>query len=250
MIIYKITNTINNKIYIGQDSKNNPKYFGSGKLIKQAIKKYGKKFFIKEILEYVDDVKNLDIREEYWIKEFNSRDNAIGYNISIGGKSTWLGKKFTDEHRENISKSLLGKKHTQERKDNLKKNHADFKAEKNPFYKKHHTEKTKELLREANSGENSVFYGKKFSDEHREKIAKHNRLRKPTKQALNAAAEKNRKKVYKLDLNCNFIKEYDSMQEAANDNNLFVSNISACCYKKNKSCGGFRWEFAKKSHNI
>ena len=42
MQVYKITNLLNNRIYIGQDSNSNPNYFGSGKLIKQAIKKYGK----------------------------------------------------------------------------------------------------------------------------------------------------------------------------------------------------------------
>ena len=38
MTIYKITNLINNKIYIGQDINDDPKYFGSGKIIKLAIK--------------------------------------------------------------------------------------------------------------------------------------------------------------------------------------------------------------------
>ena len=51
MIIYKTTNTVNNKIYIGKDSYNNPKYIGSGKLLWKAINKYGKKAFIKEIIE-------------------------------------------------------------------------------------------------------------------------------------------------------------------------------------------------------
>ena len=41
MIIYKTTNLVNGKIYIGQDSNNNPNYLGSGKLLKYAISKYG-----------------------------------------------------------------------------------------------------------------------------------------------------------------------------------------------------------------
>ncbi len=40
MIIYKTTNTINGKIYVGQDTRNLPKYLGSGKLLHKAIKKY------------------------------------------------------------------------------------------------------------------------------------------------------------------------------------------------------------------
>ena len=39
MIIYKTTNLITGKIYIGQDSKNNPKYLGSGKYLNLSIKK-------------------------------------------------------------------------------------------------------------------------------------------------------------------------------------------------------------------
>ena len=41
MIIYKTTNLVNGKIYIGQDSNNNPNYYGSGTLLHKAIKKYG-----------------------------------------------------------------------------------------------------------------------------------------------------------------------------------------------------------------
>ena len=57
MIIYKTTNLINNKIYIGQDSRNNPYYYGSGTIITLAIKKYGKNNFKKEILETCNNKK-------------------------------------------------------------------------------------------------------------------------------------------------------------------------------------------------
>ena len=41
MIVYKTTNLINGKIYIGKDMKNNPNYLGSGTILRRAIKKYG-----------------------------------------------------------------------------------------------------------------------------------------------------------------------------------------------------------------
>ena len=86
MIIYKTTNTINGKIYIGQDKNNNSSYYGSGKILQKAIKKYGKEKFVKEILEHCTDESHMNEREIYWIEYYNSRDGIIGYNISEGGK--------------------------------------------------------------------------------------------------------------------------------------------------------------------
>jgi hypothetical protein len=63
MIIYKTTNLINGKIYIGKDSKNNSKYLGSGLLLKRAILKYGKENFKKEILEECSSIEELNQRE-------------------------------------------------------------------------------------------------------------------------------------------------------------------------------------------
>ena len=85
MVIYKTTNLINNKIYIGQDSKNNPEYLGSGAIIKKAIKKYGKENFKKEIIDWADNKKDLNNKEIFWIKEYNSTNHFIGYNITEGG---------------------------------------------------------------------------------------------------------------------------------------------------------------------
>jgi len=85
MQIYKITNLINNKIYIGKDTTSDSNYFGSGLLINRAIKKYGKENFIKEIIDETDDYDELSKKEIYWIKEYKSTNRKIGYNISKGG---------------------------------------------------------------------------------------------------------------------------------------------------------------------
>ena len=94
MIIYKTTNLINGKFYIGKDVKNKKLYLGSGKLLKQAIQKYGKENFKKEILEYCIDLKHLDEREIYWIDKYNSIKN--GYNLTEGGTGgdTWKNNKL------------------------------------------------------------------------------------------------------------------------------------------------------------
>lgn len=113
MIIYKTTNIVNGKIYIGQDSKNNSNYFGSGKVLKQAILKYGKENFIKEILEECNSKEELDNKEKYWISFYNSVDKKIGYNICIGGQGgdiTNRKGRSWEEIYENLNKEELIKK--------------------------------------------------------------------------------------------------------------------------------------------
>lgn len=90
--IYKITNLINGKTYIGKDKYNNPKYFGSGLILKQAIKKYGIENFKKDVLQFCPSEDSYNDREIYWIKELNSF-YPNGYNINTGGKG---GDNFTN----------------------------------------------------------------------------------------------------------------------------------------------------------
>lgn len=102
MYIYKTTNLINGKIYVGQTIYDNCEYFGSGLLIQKALKKYGVENFKKEILCDCATQEELNKMEKYWIKKLNSTDSSIGYNILEGGR-------FYDDTREKISKSLIGK---------------------------------------------------------------------------------------------------------------------------------------------
>ena len=96
--IYKITNTLNNKIYIGQTIKtvekrfqqhqnnSNKEYFSQIVLYK-AFNKYGIENFICEQIEEVENEK-LDEREKYWINYYDSFFN--GYNSTLGGRTIQL----------------------------------------------------------------------------------------------------------------------------------------------------------------
>ena len=92
--IYKTTNLVNGKIYIGK--KESPvfdvNYWGSGKYFKQAFKKYGAQNFSREILEWADTLEDLNRKEQKWIALYHLPDLKIGYNISAGGDggNTWL----------------------------------------------------------------------------------------------------------------------------------------------------------------
>lgn len=85
-IVYLTTNLKNNKKYIGASNKNDPNYFGSGLLIMQAIKKYKKENFKKEIIEEDEDYQFIFDRETFWIKKKNAVESHEYYNLASGGK--------------------------------------------------------------------------------------------------------------------------------------------------------------------
>lgn len=95
--IYKITNLVNGKIYIGQSinidkrikehfwKASNEKDISYNSALHLAIRKYGKENFQWEILEECK-VDNIDEREKFYIKEYNSL-TPNGYNILSGGQA-------------------------------------------------------------------------------------------------------------------------------------------------------------------
>ena len=87
--IYKTTNLINGKIYIGQKKSNkflHESYLGSGNYIKAAINKYGRDNFSVEIIDTAQTKEELNQKEIFYIKKYNSTDMAVGYNIHSGGR--------------------------------------------------------------------------------------------------------------------------------------------------------------------
>ena len=86
-IIYKTTNKVNNKFYVGQHQTENinDSYIGSGLLLGYAIKKYGIENFEREILETCSDKYAMNEREKFWIEKLDARNRKVGYNIAFGG---------------------------------------------------------------------------------------------------------------------------------------------------------------------
>ena len=86
-LIYKTTNNINGKKYIGKHITENinDKYFGSGLYLINAIKKYGKENFTKEILFIFDNEEEMNKKERELVDK-QLIDNDEYYNISLGGQ--------------------------------------------------------------------------------------------------------------------------------------------------------------------
>lgn len=84
--IYKTTNLLNNKYYIGMHSTDQLEdgYLGSGKILKASIKKYGKENFQFEIIEQLSDRKSLKEREREIVNE-EEVNNKLCMNLQLGG---------------------------------------------------------------------------------------------------------------------------------------------------------------------
>ena len=109
--IYKITNTKNGKVYIGkhQTTKIDDSYFGSGIAIERAIRKYGKKWFTKEVLYIFDNEFEMNQKEKELVnEEFISTNHT--YNLGIGGQggSLFKGKKHTEKTKKRLSEIAKG----------------------------------------------------------------------------------------------------------------------------------------------
>lgn len=85
-LIYKVTNLLNGKFYIGKHKtqKIDDGYMGSGTLIRQAIAKYGKNNFQKEILQICETEEIMNLMEIEIIDPFPN--NPLSYNLCRGGK--------------------------------------------------------------------------------------------------------------------------------------------------------------------
>ena len=100
--IYKTTNIVNGKIYIGQKKSNRflgADYLGSGKYLRCAVQHYGVENFTVELLATADNKEMLDTLEVLYISEYNATDYTIGYNIANGavGGDTYTNLSETDK---------------------------------------------------------------------------------------------------------------------------------------------------------
>ena len=170
--IYKITNLINGKIYIGktkytidnrykshlkQAIKNRDLNITSSKLY-NAINKYGTENFKIEQIEECS-YENLSEREIFWIKELDARNPTIGYNICKGGECGPGGPMFK------------GHKHSEETKKQMSMNRR---GENNGNYgnRWHQSDELKALHSKLSSGENNGMHGKKHTEISKEKNRK------------------------------------------------------------------------------
>lgn len=271
--IYKTTNLINGKVYIGQHKHSDfdKNYYGSGKILTSAIKKYGRKNFKCELVECCHTKQEMDNKEKYWIAFYSKTNNC--YNITKGGEGraaplsqesriklskSLTGRKISQETRNNmsaahkgipvskesrekISKALKGRSLSKEHREKLSKSHIGNKNPHSEEWKmkvsqankgKKRTEQTKQRMSASMSGSNHPNYGKHLSQETKNRISQANQI----------SHKKFCKRVIQIDYNTKqIIAEFPSIKEAERKTGIKSTYISQICSGKFKQCFGYSW---------
>ena len=117
MFIYKITNKLNNKIYIGQTTRtirerwrchtNSSKHPEQGHYLHKSMNKYGVNNFEIEQIDTAFSVKELNFKEKFWIKFYNTMNDTCGYNLRSGGSKRSF---HSEKTKKKMSDKMMGNK--------------------------------------------------------------------------------------------------------------------------------------------
>ena len=171
--IYKITNLVNNKLYIGQvvTYKGIQQRFerhiqsaeaGADFKLSRAIRKYGKDNFTIEIIDFANSREELNKKEKHWIYYYDSFNN--GYNMTLGGEGGNTYSKRTPEQMKITKQKISNAIHLNNG------NKGQYTGEKNSMYGKHHSEQTKQIIRDK-------LIGKKKPKDHGQHVSAANKGR-------------------------------------------------------------------------
>lgn len=217
-IVYKHTNKINGKVYIGITHYKNPeirwnkgKNYKCSKRFYNAILKYGWDMFDHEVLFAGLSKEEACDMERILIAKY--KREGISYNIAEGGEG---GLSVSQETREKLSKSLKGKKkkNPEAYKRAAEKRKAEGKYTKNPSWL---WEK-----RRSFAGENNPMYGKKHTEE---------------------ALAKKYKAVIQFSKDGEYMAEYKSIKEAAETVGISRTHLVSALKGRSKSAAGYIWRY-------
>lgn len=156
--VYKITNLLTNKVYIGSslDIEDRFKYHRCHLINNSHDSSRLQKAFNEEcnrdlnnlsfdvIEEVMGDLSHLRSREDFWIEKLKANDEDFGYNFA---SASVIGSSMCGKNNP-----FYGKKHSEEAKEKDRQAHLGFK----------HSEETKKLWSEQRKGESNPCYGKKL----------------------------------------------------------------------------------------
>lgn len=202
VIIYKITNKLNGKIYIGQTCRSLEDRMSEHIrhriiVVDKAIQKYGINNFTVEQIDVATDIDDLNQKERFWIQHYDCMV-PNGYNQCAGGDNT-----VGFQHRVESKRKMSIKKSVQ------------YVGEGNPFFGKRHSDESRKKMSDARKG---------LAHLTADQIAKL-RMSHHTVKVQNVETGE----------------VFDSIKEAATAYNLKETHITRVCKGKRKTTGGFHW---------
>lgn len=235
MLIYKITNKTNGNSYIGQTIRTieerwteHCKKTSDCSAIANAIQKYGKENFDIEIICSALSIEELNKKEQYFIKEFNTL-KPNGYNLTTGGlnfERTLESNNKMSERQIGEKNHNFGKKASKETKLLMSEAHM---GKKNHFFGKTHTIKTRTILREKRKKQACPRTGTKHTVESLKKMS----------DAHKGQVSANRKSILCIENNT----VYPSLTNAGKILNIDPSQICAVLKGKKKHAKGFTFKY-------
>lgn len=232
-VVYKHTNKINGKSYIGitslpiKDRWREGKGYKNNKYFSRAIEKYGWDSFTHEILYEglcEERAKRLEIE---LISHFESNNPSKGYNITSGGDGV-QGFSHTEELKTRFSKLMSGKGNPMYGK----------RGKKSPHYGKKYSKKRCEKISRA-------LKGKPKSDAHKRNLSESAKGRVYSPEARKKMGKSHYKPVAQYNLDGELIRVWEGIIVASEALGISKSSISGCCRKEphRETAGGYLWEF-------
>lgn len=244
--VYKITNNVNGKVYIGQSInikerwkdhiRTLNKQNSHSTLLQRAWNKHKPESFSFEILELCmeDDLDDVEIK---YIELYDSINN--GYNIESGGNKN---KRMSEETKKKIGNANRGRHHSDETKRKMSESRT---GKNNGMFGKSHSEESKKKMSDSKIGRpghkctdyqkeraKQANLGKDVSEETRKKISEAN--------IGNVPYNKNLRPVYCIELQ----KIFECPASASKALNIRSNNIILCCEHIRQTCGGYHWMYA------
>ena len=234
--VYIHTNLINGKKYVGITSNPVKKRWRNGYgysenlPIGRAIRKYGWENFDHEISADNLDEDDAKKMEQELIKSYNTTDDKYGYNVTVGGDGI-KGFKHSEASRAKLSEKARQLERFGERNPNYGHKWSKEQRERAAITHKREnlSPETLKKMSESTSkrvGELNSFFGKHHTEQ--------------TKQIISKVQSR---AVLMFDLEGNLIREYNSIINAAKDNNICKVAISNCCRGLTKTSGGYIWKY-------
>jgi group I intron endonuclease len=230
MIVYKITNKIDGKIYIGQTTqelnkrwiqhKCDAKTRGRGHVLYRAIRKHGIENFEIKVIAYCSSIEEMNHREEYYIKLFKCLAPA-GYNLALGGGN----KRHTEESKRKLSLAKKGVKTGRTWNKGISP-----------------TKETKMKISIKSSGSGNGMFGKTHTPEVRKIISIAQTGRKHTPQEIQKRIEKQNKPIL---CHQNGI-VFKSAKEAAEFCKITPQSVTQVAKRQRKQCKGYTFSYAEK----